>query len=428
MRLERVPTPPPLDLSRQPRATEMPAVPPAPVEKDTDDAQVAEDLPVPPPGRALPNASQGMWRGRNTLDVTEGDTFVIPVKCLGKKGPECSGQDDAPGQGTGEAAVASPDFSSLKPAGRARVKTVVSPLVLQTGNGKLLQFAGIDIPEIDPYRTGQTAVAAQEALATLVAGKELTLYVGKDRNRGRTNRLGYMLVHAVVEGDKGTPPVWIQGFLLEKGLARVRPEAANPEMAEAMLALEARARQAGAGLWAQENYRLSAPEDTPARIGTFQIVEGTVVDVATVRNTVYLNFGKNWRTDFSAGIESSARVALARAGLKPLEWKGRRMRVRGFVEERNGPYIAIDTPGQLEWPDNPPEQHATGADGTARSSLAPLARPEIARPDTARPASPPKLPGIQHIQIQAPRVDPVKPSRTGPQGPSSDPKTSSPDP
>ena len=415
IRLEEVPTPPPFDLSRTPATAQMPAIPPQPVEvlptdepsslpEPADSSASASpaqsltpgqdppldpavkkfvDLPV---DKSMANPSGGMWRGRNTLTPEQRDSFTIPIT-------------PAPAQGTAgtlsanTSAVSFSDvaFSYLKPGGKSRVKAVVTPLTLQLGNGKTLQLSGIDIPDLNPYQPGEIAMAAQQMLETLVTGKELSLYVSRSPNRGRTNRLGHLLAHAEIAADKSAPALWIQGALLEKGLARVRTSAENPEMAGQMLDLEAKARATGLGLWAKPDYAILAPGAAQDKIGTFQIVEGTVYDVATVRNTIYLNFGKNWRSDFSGGIPAGARVAFARLGLKPLEWQGKRVRLRGFVEERNGPYISLDSPGQIEILDAPDAEKASADSSLSKSGGTPSLRPK-------------PMYSLRHIDIKAPDV------------------------
>lgn len=413
IRLEQVPTPPPFDLSRQPRTTEMPATPPAPVEPagiapQAGTPATAPDNPVekpadapfftiksvenpvtPPVDKSMANPSGGMWRGRNTLDSMQKDSFSIPFtrteKTVGKDGTQAT--ENAAPVSTGTA-----NFSELKPGGKTRVKAVITPLTLQLGNGKTLQLSGIDIPGLDPYRPGEIALAAQQALESLVAGKELSLHVSRNQNRGRTNRLGHLLAQAEIAADKSNPPLWIQGALLEKGLARARTDGDNPEMAAQMLALESKARAAGLGLWADPANAILSPGAAEDKIGSFQIVEGTILDVATVRSTIYLNFGRNWRTDFSGGIGPDGRIAFARAGMKPMEWQGKRVRLRGFVEDRNGPYIAIDSPGQIEFPD-----------GSSTST------PSTAGTATLRPKP---MYSLRHIDVQPPKIPPVQRTET----------------
>lgn len=82
--------------------------------------------------------------------------------------------------------------------------------------------------------------------------------------------------------------------------------------------------------------------------GTFQVIEGWVAAVGLSRNEVFLNFGRDWKWDFTAAVDlkrSDDRAALI-ARLKNL--KGRLVRVRGFIERRNGPFISLATAEAIE--------------------------------------------------------------------------------
>ena len=79
-----------------------------------------------------------------------------------------------------------------------------------------------------------------------------------------------------------------------------------------------------------------------------QIVEGRVVDAATVRGTTYLNFGTDWRSDFTFRIESNARRAFKRVGVDLASLTGVRVRGRGWVFPLNGPMIDLTHPEALE--------------------------------------------------------------------------------
>ncbi|MCW8951924.1 MAG: thermonuclease family protein, partial [Rhodospirillales bacterium] len=83
-------------------------------------------------------------------------------------------------------------------------------------------------------------------------------------------------------------------------------------------------------------------------IDTFQLVEGRVVDTANVKGTVYLNFGRNWRTDFTVAIHRRALRLFEKTGVDPLLLKGRTIRVRGWLRSRNGPMIEATHPEQIE--------------------------------------------------------------------------------
>ncbi len=88
--------------------------------------------------------------------------------------------------------------------------------------------------------------------------------------------------------------------------------------------------------------------ETADLIGSFQLIEGPVVSADVVRGRAYLNFGKDWRTDFTVSVEPK-RVRLFRSeGLHPESYQGRRIRVRGWLRRRNGPMIEATYPEQIE--------------------------------------------------------------------------------
>ncbi len=65
--------------------------------------------------------------------------------------------------------------------------------------------------------------------------------------------------------------------------------------------------------------------------------------------TAYLDFGRDWRTDFTAVVSGSAGEALAARGVPGfLLARGPRVRLRGWIEQNNGPSLRITDPGQLE--------------------------------------------------------------------------------
>ncbi len=90
------------------------------------------------------------------------------------------------------------------------------------------------------------------------------------------DRRGRLLAQVTAQGPKTANGSWLQGMLLEAGLARVETFADNHLRATEMLAIEAAARQAGKGLWSDPRFRvLGAAEAETAGEG-FRIVEGRV--------------------------------------------------------------------------------------------------------------------------------------------------------
>ena len=75
------------------------------------------------------------------------------------------------------------------------------------------------------------------------------------------------------------------------------------------------------------------------------LVEGTVLDVGQSRRTIFLNFGTDWRTDFTAMIVQATARTWTEA---PAALAGERVRIRGVLEAWNGGLIKVEHPAQIE--------------------------------------------------------------------------------
>ena len=121
--------------------------------------------------------------------------------------------------------------------------------------------------------------------------------------------------------------------------------------ADALLAAENAARTAKRGLWANPNFAPLSSENLPgleAARGHFALVEGKVLSVRESGATIYVNFGRRWTRDFTVTVLKRQRRAFAAAGIDLKQLEGRRIRVRGFIEQRGGPIIAASAPEQIE--------------------------------------------------------------------------------
>jgi hypothetical protein len=163
----------------------------------------------------------------------------------------------------------------------------------------------------------------------------------------RVDRHGRRLAHLFLAD--GT---WIQGELLLAGMARVYSFPDNRAVVAEMLAAEGRARRARAGIWGDRWYAVRAADDLVRDVGSFQLVEGRVVDAADVRGTVYLNFGADWRSDFTIKVAKHSRKSFDAAGFDLQALEGRIVRVRGWIDAYNGPMIETTHPEQIEVLDN----------------------------------------------------------------------------
>ncbi len=236
------------------------------------------------------------------------------------------------------------DFSQLIMTGEAQVEQIIDPLRIRLQDQRIIQLTGIDIPDLTPYDTGDIGMTALDFLKESLLKKHIKIYQTKKKGKGRMNRMGYHLAHIAEKNST----LWIQGALIENGLARVRPSALNTEMVPQMLALEHKARQEKRGLWADEQYAILTPETAAQSLYQWAIIEGTVRANAMSKNKVYLNFGNDWRKDFTIGIPSKIRRELSKNGIDPLGYAGKTVRVRGWLEKYNGIYIELMHPVWIE--------------------------------------------------------------------------------
>ncbi len=227
--------------------------------------------------------------------------------------------------------------------GSGRVVEIVDGDTLVLDDGRQVRLVGIQAPKLPLGRPGfkawPLAEEAKAALAELALGREVTLAYGGRR----IDRHGRALAHLI--DDAGT---WIQGELISRGLARVYSFADNRALVAEMLARERAARVARRGIWRLRFYAVRAPKGAARHLGGFEIVEGRVLDVAVVRKRVYLNFGADWRSDFTVTISPRSRRLFDEAGIDVFAYEGRVVRARGWLESFNGPLIEATHPEQIE--------------------------------------------------------------------------------
>ncbi|MBC8337863.1 MAG: thermonuclease family protein [Rhodospirillales bacterium] len=209
-----------------------------------------------------------------------------------------------------------------------------------------VRLVGLQAPKLPlgrkDYPTWPLAPESKRALEALTLGRRVRLFYGGSRK----DRHGRILAHL-----QTTDGVWVQGEMLSLGMARVYTFPDNRTAAADMLALEQAARKAGRGIWGHPFYAVRDGEragDVSRLAGTFQIIEGRVTKAEKVKSRIYLNFGQNWRDDFTITLQTRARRMFTKAGLDPLAFAGKRVRVRGWLKKRNGPVIEATHPEQIE--------------------------------------------------------------------------------
>jgi len=220
------------------------------------------------------------------------------------------------------------------------VANVVDARSFALADGREVRLAGIEIPAADgaPAR-------AKERAADLLSGATVVLR-GLGSEHDRYGRLWAQVFVATADGER-----WVQAELVASGHAVVAARVGDRACAAELARRERAARQARLGAWADADYlvrRADDPAAVAAERGRFAIVEGNVLSVRESGSTIYVNFGRRWSEDFTVTIAKRNERVFTSAGIAPKTLAGRRVRVRGWIEERGGPWVEATRPEQIE--------------------------------------------------------------------------------
>lgn len=249
----------------------------------------------------------------------------------------------------------------------ATISHIIDGETVRLHDGRELRLAGILAPRPEDAAAAAwkwpSAVAARAELEALALGREVTIAFGTTREDRYGRHVGQGFV-----GLPGKPEerIWLQGHLVGQGLARVMTTAQNRTCAKELLDLERMARDSGRGIWAEEAYKVR-PADGPDALlalrGSFQIVTGEIAKAETSRSLIRFEFAAPERRPPVRGLVVRPRALQGAqtqgASDRTGDLKGRRVRLRGYVEERGGaPFLDLTVAGDLEILD----------DGTAQKS------------------------------------------------------------
>lgn len=231
----------------------------------------------------------------------------------------------------------------------AKVARVVDGETLMLEDGRGVRLVGVLAPVAPRWwrkpEPWPPAEASRAALAALAEGQTVALAFGGAREDRRARRLAHVFV------TRGAERLWAQAHLVGLGLARAVSFKDNRACARALQAREAEARAARRGLWSRRVYGVLAANDTAAllrRLQGYVLVEGRVAAVARRRRWTFLNFGADWKRDFTVAVAAGDRRRFAGSDVDLAALEGRRVRVRGWIESWNGPAIKATHPEQIE--------------------------------------------------------------------------------
>lgn len=209
------------------------------------------------------------------------------------------------------------------------VRHVTDSKTIVLADGSIIRLATLHTPDamMDASRRALTALTAHH-----------TVRVEKVKNA--QDRHGRTVAH--VYRDDG---LWLQGEMVKHGMAMVMAIPHQTAQIRKLYRMEDTSRKAGKGLWSNPVILPAGPAAAKFR-GTYALVEGTVKKVTAVRDATYINFGEDWKTDFSLRIAKTDRKYFADVNAQ--SWEGKRIRVRGWLYVKNGPMIDLTHPEQVE--------------------------------------------------------------------------------
>ena len=242
-------------------------------------------------------------------------------------------------------AACGPNMDDLEKGETGKVVAVIDGDTLKLDSGLKVQLTEIIAPHLG-YAGGEDEPQAKDARATLekiALGRPARLGYGGAKRYKDTTALAQLYVQT--EGGRW---VWVQEAMLREGMARVRMWKDNHARADKLFAAEAQARADKKGIWADKAYAVRDAETIGADETGYQIVEGVVKKVAKEKDRTYLNFGDDYRTDFTIEVNADNLASWGPKDPTLDSLQDKRIRVRGYVSDHGGPMIDVDTPQSIE--------------------------------------------------------------------------------
>jgi endonuclease YncB( thermonuclease family) len=246
---------------------------------------------------------------------------------------------------------------NLEPGTRHTVVEIVDGETLKLDNASEVRLIGaMAPPPLVRSDSPSTPADSRSELARLALGRTIELRFGGRRS----DRHGRLLAHIIVEAGDG-PPLWLQGHLVESGLARVYSFADNRECVLALLEREELARRDGRGLWQRPELAVRRATETAALLRarhTFQVVAGRVGAITSTPGLTQLDLGP--RRQQAARPQDGLCILIGRPARRLIESEGKLLaglegadvRVRGWIETRGPwrgrPCIEVTHPEQIE--------------------------------------------------------------------------------
>lgn len=235
--------------------------------------------------------------------------------------------------------IAFPSFAEV-------VKYVYDGDTFTTTDGKKVRLLNINTSETakknrpsEPY-----SIKAKNYLKKLVEHKEVTLKFDKEKKDKYKRFLAYVYL------KDGT---FVNAEMLKSGLAHLYTFPKNVSKFTELKKAEDIAIANKLNLWSNPRWQVqnanSDKKIDKSRFGKYQIFKGKIQEIAKVGKKTFLNFGTNWRTDFSVEIKDYNLRYFRKQNINPEEYyKDKTVIVRGILIPVNGSLISVSHPQQIE--------------------------------------------------------------------------------
>ncbi len=234
------------------------------------------------------------------------------------------------------------DSALLSLCAEGRVEKLHAADVIELENGVMIRLMMVQVPHIpsgsETVRPWPMSEAIFTAMANEITGKNLSFHCLKKAH----NRHGELV--AMVKMPDGT---WLQSLMITRGWARVYSTSDYAYAVDDLYTLEDKTRDIKSGLWSYDSYAVREISEIDDRIGRFEIVEGRVFEVAETKKATYMNFGEDWRKDFTLKMDWRARRLFKKLGIDPSIYEGKNIQVRGWVSWNGGPMMDLTHPEQI---------------------------------------------------------------------------------
>lgn len=241
-------------------------------------------------------------------------------------------------------AAALPACAPPVEASNVRVVRVENNGALVLEDGRAVKVEGLLLPAGSrDHAPRYLADEAISVLSDLTRGRLVTLAAQWPKE----DRYGRLRAQAFIPENVAQP--WLQFEMLRRGLARVSIAPDRRECVSELYIAEDAARRSRNGIWSQAIYAVRpASSVLDGDTDTFQIVKGRILSAEVKNGRGYLDFGTDWRHDFTVTVSPTDMKTFHQAGVDPQSYEMKAVRVRGWVERLHRPEIEVAGPEDIE--------------------------------------------------------------------------------